>query len=72
MIYDALRDNVAVTLSRREHTAVLEESIAIDPSILALLRHGVVDGDRRRFYMTLADVEVFADGIAAEANHAKN
>lgn len=65
-------DDIDITITLGERDLLLKETIAIDEDILAKIRIAEVVGASLRFSLTLDDLDLLLDGIAAEANHAKS
>jgi len=65
-------DNISIKITFGERDLLLKETIAIDEDILAKIRIAEVVGASLRFSLTLDDLDLLLDGIAAEANHAKS
>ena len=71
MIVDFDSSRVVVRFSREERQTLLDESIAIPPEILELIRAATPEGDSVKVFLLLDDFELLVDGIAADGSHAK-
>ncbi len=72
MIIDLPLNRIPIVLTRREARVLVDDTIAVPPEILKLIEKAPPEGDHVRLFLTLDDLELLLDGIAAEANHAKS
>ena len=70
MISEMPANRVAISLTRTQHKMLLEDSIAVPPELLDKLRWARVEQDAVTALLSLEDLDLLLDAVAAEANHA--